>query len=118
MPIIVYNNKLKNHIKKDRTENISFAFDCAYNEKNYLTLKNFEPNYFDFDSWKFKIEEAIAKFDEKLQKEYEEKNEGVYYLGVLDYFSTEIPSLYSLKFIDEIGETIYYTNELKKKEDE
>ena len=65
--------QIKKLYKKNRIENICLAFDCEYNENNYLILKNFEPNYFDFDSWKLKIDEVIARFDENLQKEYNEK---------------------------------------------
>lgn len=111
MPMIAFKNKIK-HGKSE--ENICVAFNCEYENDGFLKLKNFYPSDFDCGDYRIKIEEAIEKFDSKKQMDYENKNNGVYSLAVLNYFLDEIPSIYSIKFESETSESIYYSDEFNK----
>lgn len=111
MPIICYKNK----IKIDNLElNVSFAFNCIYDNQYHLKLKDYEPNYFDSGDFRIKIEKTINKLNYDVLKEYEQKNGGVLYMAFLNYFYDNIKELYSIKFESEDGDSIYYVNELKK----
>ena len=109
MPVIIY--------KKDLEvlgQRLCFAFDCEYDKNNcFLKLKNCTPNYFDSGDFGIKIEEAINELNEEKINFYSEKNNGVLYLGILDYFVERIPGLYSIKFESKNDDSIYYSNELK-----
>lgn len=111
MPIICYKNKLK---IDNYEEKISIAFNCECGDNNHLKLKNYVPNYFDSGDFRIKIEDAIKKLNNGVLKEYNNKNNGVLYLSILDYFLDEIPSIYSIKFESEDSESIYYSDEIKK----
>ena len=111
MPILCYKEKLKiNGIE----ENISFAFNCIYDNQYHLKLKDYIPDYFDSGDFRIKIENAINRLNYDLLMEYENKNGGVLYMAFLNYFYDNIPELYSLKFESEYGDSIYYVNELIK----
>ena len=112
MPIICYKNKLK---IDNYEEKISIAFNCKYDNNNHLKLKNYIPNYFDSGDFRTKIEEAINKLNSNMLKEYKKRNNDILYLSIVNYFIDEIPSIYSIKFESEDSESIYYTDELKKK---
>ena len=111
MPMIAFKNKLK-HGKSE--ERICISFNCEYENNGLLKLKNFYPSDFDSGDFRFNIEEAINKFDSIKQEEYENKNNGVYSLAVLNYFLDEIPSIYSIKFESDSSESIYYSDEFNK----
>lgn len=111
MPIICYKNKLK---IDNYEEKISIAFNCEYDNDNHLVLKNYIPIYFDCGDFRTKIENAIKKLNKKILNEYDKKNKGVLYLGILNYFLDEIPSIYSIKFESEDGDSIYYADEIRK----
>lgn len=111
MPIIAFKNKIK-HGKSE--EKITIAFNCEYENGNLLMLKNYFPNDFDCGDFRNKIEESIKRFNSKVQEEYENRNNGIYYLAVLNYFLDEIPSIYSIKFESENSESIYYSDEFNK----
>ena len=110
MPIICFKNKLNIN---DYIEEISFAFVCNYDDNYHLKLQNHNPNYFDCGDFRIKIENAIKELDYNILKEYDNKNNDIRYLAILDYFHDKIPELYSLKFISESGDSIYYVSELK-----
>lgn len=110
MPIIAYKEKF-NHGTGE--EHICLAFNCVYTDTGFLKIKDYQPDYFDSGDFRIKIKEAIKKFNPTIQEEYDKKNKGVYYLGVLDYFVNEIPSIYSIRFESDSSESIYYADELK-----
>jgi len=110
MPVLCYNNKIK---IDGYEENISIAFNCEYDDENHLKLKNYTPNNFDSGDFRIKIEEAIKKFNKEALDRYNKNNNGILYLAILNYFLDEIPSIYSIKFISQSGESIYYADELK-----
>jgi len=110
MPVIVYKQELK---FDNITEKVHIAFDCEYTSYGSLKIKNFEPDYFDSGDFRIKIEEVIKKFDVEILNKYLKKNNDVYYLAILNYFVNEIPSIYSIKFVNENDETIYYASEIK-----
>ena len=105
MPVIIYKEKIKD-------EELYFAFDCAYHENGGLYLKNMEPSYFDSGDFRLKIEEAVNNFSDEILEKYMKVNKGVYYLAILNYFVDEIPSIYSIKFVSETSESIYYPSDL------
>jgi hypothetical protein len=112
MPIICFKNKIKiNNFE----ETVSFAFNCIYDNNYHLKLKNYSPNYFDCGDFRIKIDEAINKLNYDILMKYEHKNGGILYMAFLNYFYDEIPSLYSIKFESTSGDSIYYVNELKNK---
>jgi len=111
LPIIVYKKEIQ---VDDYKENIHIAFDCGYDEFGHLYLKNYEPNYFDSGDFRLKIDETAKKFSKELLKKYDEKNNGVLYLAILNYFLDEIPSIYSIKFESFDGCSIYYRSDLKR----
>ena len=105
MPVIIYKQKLKD-------EDLYFAFDCAYHENGSLYLKNIEPKYFDSGDFYLKIKNAVNNFNNEILEKYMKSNNGVYYLAILNYFLDEIPSIYSIKFVSEKSESIYYPSDL------
>ena len=111
MPVLCYNNKIK---IDGYEENISIAFNCEYDDENHLKLKNYTPNNFDSGDFRLKIDETAKKFSKELLKKYDEKNNGVLYLAILNYFLDEIPSIYSMKFESFDGCSIYYRSDLKR----
>lgn len=111
MPIICFREKIK---IKGYEETISFAFNCVYDDNYHLELKDYVPNYFDCGDFRIKIEDAISNLTYDLLMEYDRKNAGVLYMGILNYFYDTIPGLYSIKFESNYGDSIYYVNELKK----
>ena len=110
MPIIAYKEKFNHGADK---EHICLAFNCVYTDTGFLKLKDYQPDYFSGIDVRIKIKKAINKFTPNIQKEYLDKNQGVYCLGVLDYFVDEIPSIYSIRFESDSSESIYYADELK-----
>lgn len=112
MPIICFREKIK---IKDYEETISLAFNCVYDDNFHLELKDYVPNYFDCGDFRIKIEDTISKLTYELLMEYDCKNGGVLYMGILNYFYDNIPQLYSIKFESKTGDSIFYTSELKNK---
>lgn len=110
MPVICFKKKIK---IDDYEESISFAFNCIYDENYHLKLKDCISNYFDSGDFRIKIDNAISNLNYELLKEYDQKNGGVRFLGILNYFYDKIPELYSIKFEAEAGDSIYYVSELK-----
>ena len=111
MPIICFKKDL---VIGDYKEKISFAFNCIYDDNYHLKLKNHTLNYFDSGDFNIKIEEALNKLNKDVLNMYDERNSGVLYMALLNYFSDTIPGLYSIKFESESGDSIYYVSELKK----
>lgn len=110
MPIIAFKEKLKHGSKE---ENICVAFNCEYNPEGCLKLKDYNPSDFDGDDFKIYIETAIKKLNPNIVKKYQEKNNQVYCLAILNYFVDEIPSIYSIKFESDSSTSIFYADELK-----
>lgn len=100
--MIIFKDKLND-------QNIDLAFDLKYN-KDSLVFKNNKS--FDFKTYKDKIQNTIKKFDNELFKKYKSKNNDIACLAILNYFTDEIPELYSIKFEDNSEESIYYKDEL------
>jgi hypothetical protein len=111
MPIICFK---KDIIIDDYKEKISFAFNCVYDDNFHLKLKDYTPNYFDSGDFNIKIDEAINKLNKEVLMQYDERNSGVLYMALLNYFYDTISGLYSIKFESESGDSIYYVSELKK----
>lgn len=109
MPIITYKNKLK---FKNYEQNICISFDCIYDKNNHLCIKDYKPSYFDSGDFRIKTDEAIKNFSNKTLEKYEKKNNGVFFLAILNYFLDEIPSIYSIKFESDTSEDIYYPSDL------
>jgi hypothetical protein len=112
MPIICFKQKIQ---LRGYNENVSFAFNCEYDENFHLKLKDYNPNYFDSGDFRIKIDDAITNLNEDLLLEYENKNNGVFYLALLEYFYDTILGLYSIKFESSSGDSIYYVSEIKDK---
>lgn len=110
MPIIAFKEKLKHGLKE---ENICIAFNCEYNPEGCLQLKDYQPNQFDFGDFEIYIKAAIKKLNPNVVKKYEEKNNGIYCLAILNYFVDEIPGIYSIKFESDSSTSIFYADELK-----
>lgn len=106
MPVIIYKEKLRDEV-------LYFAFDCAYHENGGLYLKNMEHCYFDSGDFSIKIKDAINNFNNEILEKYMNANKRIYYLAILNYFLDEIPSIYSIKFVSETDESIYYPSDLK-----
>jgi hypothetical protein len=110
MPIIAFKEKLKHGLGE---ENICIAFNCEYDLRGRLQLKDYHLSQFDSGDFKICIEAAIKKLNANIVKEYEEKNNGIYCLAILNYFVDEIPSIYSIKFESDSSTSIFYADELK-----
>ena len=107
MPILCYKKKLKIN---DYEQTISFAFNCIYDDNYHLKLKDYNPDYFDSGDFDIKIDEALKKLDYDLILKYDQKNNDVRFMALLDYFNDNIPGLYSIKFESISRESIYYVN--------
>lgn len=103
MPIIVFKDKLND-------QKIDIAFNCEY-EDGSLVLESSE-EHFDCGTYKTKIKEAIDNFSDELFEDYKAHNDDIACLAILDYFTDKIPDIYSIKFIDDEEESVYYTDEL------
>lgn len=112
MPIIAYKTEIN---VKGYAENICVAFNCEYDQNKLLKLKDYEPNNFDSGDFRIKIGEISEKLSQDVLKQYENKNDGVRFLAILNYFIDNIPSLYSIKFESNSGISIYYASEIKNK---
>jgi len=108
MPVICIKSKIK---IEEFEENISIAFICKQDSNYHLKVNN---DYFDSGDYRIKIENLIKKLDKKILDEYNEKNKGVLYLALVNYFLDYIPNIYSIKFESEDGDSIYYAEEYKK----
>lgn len=111
MPIICFTKDL---VIDDYKEKVSYAFNCIYDDDYHLKLKDYTLNYFDSGDFNIKIEESISKLNKEVLKQYDERNSGILYMSLLNYFYDTIPGLYSIKFESESGDSIYYVSELKR----
>jgi len=109
MAIICYRKNIK---VNQYEETISFAFNCIYDNNYHLKLKDCNSNNFDSGDFRTKLDDAISKLNSSIINNYIQKNNGVQYLGLLNYFCDEVHGLYSIKFESENGDSIYYADEL------
>ncbi len=110
MPMLIYKEKLNNDF---HNEEVHLAFNCKYTKNGSLKLKDYEPNYFDSGDFRIKVKEVIHNLNVLTFKKYKSQNNGIYYLALLNYFVDQIPSLYSIKFVSNTSESIYYKDEIK-----
>jgi len=90
------------------------ALDCQYTDEGKLKLKNIQPDYFDSGDYRILIEKVFSEINDQLLENYMTKNNGVYYLAILNFLVDKIPGLFSVKFVSSSDESIYYATELNK----
>lgn len=112
MPVLCYRKKLKIDTYE---ENLSFAFNCAYDDDYFIVLKDCVPNDFESCNIRISIDEATDKLNNDILMEYTNKNGGIRYLAILNYFYDHLPGLYSIKYESSQGDSIYYVSDLKNK---
>lgn len=108
MAIMIYKEKIKDDL-------ISIGFQCEYDDKCQLELKDGTDSYFDSGDYRIRIQNSIKKLSSEILSQYLNKYFGCYYIAVAHYFLDEIPNIYFIKFESTISESIYFAEELRLK---